>query len=288
MPDNELLTYSKDDIRSTQEVRQMTRPEVMRAYDVRESDRKSFLVNRRKEKKGEGFHHRTTLGPTHRGKTTLELQILKSEITPDNQAIILSAQPPQRDPVMNKAAEQLNLVTVDTYPPTPMARRYHRSRKKNGYLVRPEQSLSDLDSDHRHVRQVFSETMLDAYSRTKHDQPVIVVCDEAHKICNIYNLNKEYEAILMSGMPDVAESSLIQRGRFMSYLAYDAPDEIIIFKDDDTSNQRRYAEIGGINPTAIVTIQSGLKTYETKDGHTISEFIHIKRAGPVITVVGIE
>src|SRR5215469_9424649 len=278
------LSYLEDN-RTRDDVRNMSRREVMRAYDVAEIDRKTFLKERAKERRGQKFHHRTTLGPTHRGKTTLELQILKSDISPDQQCIILSAKPPHRDPVMNKAAEQLNLVVVEDYPVSAMSKRYHRNRKKNGYVVRPTQTLTNLRADKEHVHEVFSRTMIDAYA-TK--EPVIVVCDEAHKIYNVYGLREEYEAPLMSGLPDCAESSLIQRGRFMPYLAYDAPDEVIIFKDDDTSNQRRYAEIGGVNPAAIVTIQSGLKTYETKDGHTISEFLHIRRAGPRLTVVGIE
>lgn len=286
---NDLVNYtSKEDIRTQAEVRNMSRQEVMRVYDVREMDRKTFLRERKRELKGSGFHHRTTLGPTHRGKTTLELQTLDTEITPDKQAILLSAKPPHRDPVMNGAAKDLNLEVVDSWPPTSFKRRYDKHRKKRGYVVRPEQTLTDLKGDKAHCTEVFRDVLLDSYSRAKSDQPVIVVCDEAHKIYVIYQLKDEYEAILMSGLPDVAESSLIQRGRYMSYLAYDAADEVVIFKDDDVSNQRRYAEIGGVNPTAIVTIQSGLKTYETKDGHTISEFIHIRRAGPRLTVVGIE
>lgn len=286
MADSELLDYtSQEDIRTQDEVRRMSRAEIMQAYDVRTADRRTFLREWKKEHSGQGFHHRTHLGPTHRGKTTTELQILKQDISPDEQAIILSAKPAHRDPVMNKAAEQLNLVVVDDFPPSAMARRYHKSRKKNGYLVRPEQTLTDIPRDKKHVHDVFSRAMIDGYS-TK--ERVIVVCDEAHKIVNIYGLKEEYEAPLMSGLPDCAESSLIQRGRFMPYLAYDAPEDIIIFNDPDVSNQRRYAEIGGVNPTAIVTIQSGLKTYETKDGHTISEFLHIRRAGPRLTVVGIE
>lgn len=263
----------------------MSRAEIMQAYDVRTMSRKDFLKEWKKEHSGQGFHHRTQLGPTHRGKTTAELQILKQDISPDRQAIILSAKPPHRDPVMNKAADQLNLVVVDDFPPSNIARRYHKSRKKNGYVVRPEQTLTDLPRDKKHVHEVFSRAMIDGYST---HEPVIIVCDEAHKIVNIYGLKDEYEAPLMSGLPDCAESSLIQRGRWMPYLAYDAPEDVIIFNDPDVSNQRRYAEIGGVNPTAIVTIQSGLKTYETKDGHTISEFVHIRRAGPRLTVVGIE
>ena len=73
----------------------------------------------------------------------------------------------------------------------------------------------------------------------------------------------------------------------MPYLAYDAPEEIVIFNDPDLSNQKRYSEIGGVDPYVVITITKGLKTYETDKGYTISEFLHIRRAGPRLTVVGI-
>jgi hypothetical protein len=265
-------------------LKRMSRDEIMRRYDVRQIDRQTFLKEWRGERKGSGFHHRTHLGPTHRGKTTTELQILNQEITPDKQGILLSAKPPHRDHVMNGAAEQLNLVVVEDWPPSRAQRKYHKMRDKRGYVVRPHQTLRDLDRDDKHVHEVFKAAMLDGYSGK---EPVIIVCDEAHKIVNNYKLKREYEAPLMSGLPDCAESSLIQRGRFMPYLSYDAPEDVILFHDPDLSNQRRYSEIGGVDPVVILTITQGLKTFETKDGHTISEFLHIRRAGPRLTVVGI-
>lgn len=279
------LLQSSDEV-TRDDIRRMSRAEVLRRYDVATMDRRTFRKQRQRDMKGD-FHHRTQLGPTHRGKTTTEFQLLQDDISPDRQAVVLATKPAHRDPVMNKAVQQLNLVEVEDFPPTAASRRYHRSRKKNGYLVRPHQTLIDLSADKAHVREVLQAALLDSYGNAR-KQPVIVVCDEAHKIVNIYKLKDEYEAPLMSGLPDCAESSLIQRGRWMPYLAYDAPEEVIIFNDPDVSNQRRYSEIGGVDPAVILVITSGLKTYETKDGHTISEFLHIRRAGPRLTIVGID
>lgn len=279
-----LLNPTDEDTRDS--LRRMSRDEIMRKYDVRTRDRKGFLRDWKTEHRGQKPHHRTQLGPTHRGKTTTELQILNEVITPDCQAIILSAKPAQRDPVMSKAAEQLNLVVVQEWPPSRAQQRYHRMRDKRGYVVRPEQNLRDHAWTTRNIRSNFQAAMTDAYA-TSPKAPRIIVADEAHKVYNTYDLKAEYEAPLMSGLPDCSESSLIQRGRFMTYLAYDAPEDVIIYNDPDLSNQRRYSEIGGVDPYVILAITSGLKTYETKDGHTISEFLHIRRAGPRLTVVGI-
>jgi hypothetical protein len=274
------------DTETEDDIRRMSRAEVLRRYDVRNIDRRRFLKEWKTDHAGKSPHHRTSLGPTHRGKTTTELQMLNVEITPDDQAVLLSAKPPHRDPVMNKAAEQLNLVVVENFPPTDMQMRYHRKRGKRGYVVRPRQSMTDLDRDADNVRTEFRNAMLYCYAIK--GRKVIIVHDEAHKIVNNYGLKKEYEAPLMSGLPDNASHSLIQRGRFMPYLSYDAPEDIILFHDPDLSNQRRYSEIGGVDPRVILSITQGLNTYETDDGHTISEFLHIRRAGPRLTIVGIE
>lgn len=273
------------DAETSDDLRRMSRDEIIRLYDVRNVNRREYLKEWQRDHKGKAPHHRTMLGPTHRGKTTTELQMLDTEISPDKQAVLLSAKPPHRDPVMNHAAEQLNLVVVEDWPPSGAQRRYHKWKDKRGYVVRPRQTLSDLDWDQENVRKNFRGAMLDCYASR---EPVIIVNDEAHKIVNNYGLKKEYEAPLMSGLPDNASHSLIQRGRFMPYLSYDAPEDVIIFHDPDLSNQRRYSEIGGVDPRVILTITSGLRTYETKDGHTISEFLHIRRAGPRLTIVGIE
>ena len=284
--ESNLITWSNDnaDTETNDSIRRKSRAEIMRDYDVRTIDRRTYLKELRAERRNKPPTHKTLLGPTHRGKTTLELQELHEEISPEKQAILLSAKPPHRDPVMNKAAEQLNLTIIDHWPPSMYETRRAKWKNKNGWVVRPEQTLSDLDRDHHNVRQHFRAAMLDAYS-TK--DPLIIVHDEAHKIYNVYGLKKEYEAPLMSGLPDNASHSLIQRGRYMPYLAYDAPENLVIFNDPDLSNQKRYAEIGGVDPYVVISITKGLKTYETDQGFTISEFLHIRRAGPRLTVVDI-
>src|SRR5271154_2337726 len=226
--------FATHDTETSDDVRRMSRAEIMCNYDVRQApDRQLWLKEWRKEHRGKPPHHRTILGPTHRGKTTVELQVLDTEITPDDQAVLLSAKPGHRDPVMNHAAEQLNLVVVEEFPPSDMQMRYHRKRGKRGYVVRPRQTLKDLDWDKNNVRSEFRNAMLYCYAIK--GRKVIIVHDEAHKIVNNYKLKEEYEAPLMSGLPDNASHSLIQRGRFMPYLSYDAPEDIYIFNDPDLS-----------------------------------------------------
>lgn len=226
--------------------------------------------------------HVTLLGPTQRGKTTLAFQMLKEVISPERRTTVLAGKPPGRDPVMGKAAANLNLRIVEEWPPmwTP------KDRKRNGFVVRPAQSMRDHDADEANIKRQFRVAMIDAYASTK---PIILFVDEAYHVYHDLGLKKEYEAPLVRGAPICAEWSLIQRGRYMSYHAYSAPEHVLIFKDPDESNVKRYSEmVGGVNPRYIADIVNSLRTYRVGTGGTISEALYIRRSGPEIYVVDVK
>jgi hypothetical protein len=112
--------------------------------------------------------------------------------------------------------------------------------------------------------------------------------DEAHLIQNDLGLKREYEAPLMRGAPDCAVWSNIQRGRYISYLAYDMAEHLTLFYDPDMANVRRYAEmIGGVDPSFVAAVVSQLKLYRVRSGGTISEALYIKRSGPELFIVDV-
>lgn len=225
--------------------------------------------------------HVTTLGPTQRGKTTLALQLLGHVTNKDHKAVLLAGKPPHRDAVMGKAADRMNLTIVEEWPPTPVEK--FKTRNKNGYVLRPHQTLSDLDADNENLRKQFRKALMTNYASK---EPVITVVDEAHHVQNDLGLKKEYEAPLMRGAPHNAVWSIIQRGRFMTYLVYDAPEHLFIFYDPDRSNQKRYSEIGGVDPGQLIYLTENLKTARGPNGNTISECVYIRRSGPEIYIVG--
>lgn len=225
--------------------------------------------------------HVTFLGPTQRGKTTLCHQMLGATIHPQHKAVLLAGKPPHRDPVMGSAAQKLNLDIIDEWPPT--AYRRYRNKDKNGYVLRPRQSMTDVSADNDNIRQQFGRAMITNYGSTV---PVITVADEAHLIQNEYKLKKQYEAPLMRGAPHNSMWSLIQRGRYISYLAYDAPEWILIAYDPDADNQKRYADIGGVDPRYLRQVLPTLETRRGDDGRsTVSEFLCIRRSGPELFIV---
>jgi hypothetical protein len=228
--------------------------------------------------------HLSMIGPTQRGKTTLCLQLLKQVISPQLRCVILAGKPPGRDGTMAKAADMLNLRVIEEWPPEYSI----KDRKRNGYVLRPHQTLKDLVKDEDNLKAQFRKAMLSNYASKK---PVITVVDEAHHVQNDLGLKREYEAPLMRGAPIDAEWSLIQRGRFMSYLAYDAPEHLFLFFDPDRSNTKRYSEMGGIDPKEVEYLTLGLKTYRIQTGPktetTISEALYIRRAGPEFAIVDV-
>lgn len=225
--------------------------------------------------------HVTFIGPTQRGKTTLSHQLLGQSVSPKHKCVILAGKPPKRDRVMTDAAKKLNLRIVDEWPPGYS----FKDRKRNGYVLRPHQTLTDLERDHANIQKQYRAALMGNYSS---DKPVITVVDEAHHVQNDLKLKREYEAPLMRGAPDNAVWSLIQRGRYMTYLAYDAPEHLFIFFDPDRANQARYSDIGGVDPDYISAIIENLKTYRTNTGQTISECLYIRRSGPELFIVDVE
>lgn len=225
--------------------------------------------------------HVSLLGPTQRGKTTLSHEMLARVISPEHKCVLLAGKPPGRDPVMNSAAKKLNLRIVEEWPPG----WHYKDRNNNGYVLRPRHSMRDLRADRENIAANFRRAMVSNYSSRK---PVITVADEAHLVQNEYKLKEEYEAPLMRGAPINAQWSLIQRGRFMSYLAYDAPEWFLIAYDPDVANQRRYAEMGGVEPQFILATLRTLKTARGNDGRsTVSEFLCVRRSGPELFIVSI-
>jgi len=224
--------------------------------------------------------HVTMLGPTQRGKTVLCIQLLDKVISPQHKATVLAGKTPNRDPVMAQAADKLNLRVIKTWPPKTEV----IDRKKNGYLLRPTQTLDDIDSDNKELEKQFRAGIVGNYQNDKH--PSIIVIDEAHLIRKDLGLQKECDAILTRGQPDTAEWNLSQRGRFLSYHTYSAPEHLFIFADPDASNQKRYSEIGGVDPKWILAIAQNLRMQDNGKGQTISECIYFRRSGPEVCIVG--
>lgn len=229
--------------------------------------------------------HLTMLGPTGRGKTTLGFQLAKACANADDPVVVFAGKPPGRDPVMSNAATDLNLKIVEAWPPNAQER--IGAKKRRGYMLRPYQPMDNLEQADKNVYEEYRNGLRSLYAA---DSPHIVFIDEAYHVQarEELNLQKECVAILTRGMPDIAMWSLVQRGRFVSYHTYSAPEHLFMFNDPDRANRQRYTEIGGVDPEYVEYLTETLKTYRAADGRTISEALYIRRSGPELCIVGVK
>jgi hypothetical protein len=225
--------------------------------------------------------HVTYLGPTGRGKSTLCFQLLGQVINPDHQVISLHGKIKGRDPVIGKAAKRYNLRTVPDLP-SHTRQRLDRKRRFNGYMVVPLEKPSDPTEEQAKLQSAFRKAIHQNYRTT--GKNTITHVNEAHQIQEELKLKRDIEAPLMRGGPDNAVWNEAQRGRYLSYHTYSAPEHIFVFYDDDADNRKRYSDLGCADPEEIYWLTSHLKTKRSRDGRTISQCLYIRRSGGMYVV----
>lgn len=232
--------------------------------------------------------HLTSLGPTRRGKTRLGRQLLKVTAGPDRQALVLHGKIRGRDAEIPEMARDLNMRVISEYPPAWRP----GDRNRRGFILVPLTGPTEsVDAENALLAQQFRKGIHASYQQTKRN--CILFVDESHQAQETLKLKKDLEGPLMRGAPQCAEWNNIQRGRYVSYHCYDAPEHLLIFYDPDVSNQKRYSEIGGVDPRYIQRITQGLqrrtiKTNGGRDTATISECLYIKRGGPYLCIVSMD
>jgi hypothetical protein len=232
--------------------------------------------------------HVTKLGPTQRGKSTLTKQLLVVCANPDRKALVLHGKIKGRDPVISEMSNELDMRVINTYPPN---WKWGDGNSRGFILVPLTKTTESVDAEKFILAGQFRKGIHTNYQNTKND--TITVIDESHQAQETLKLKKDIEGPLMRGAPNAAVWNNIQRGRFVSYHCYDAPEHIFIFYDPDISNQKRYSEIGGVDPQYVLQVTKGLqrRTVKSNGGRgkaTISECLYIARGGPQLMIVGMD
>jgi energy-coupling factor transporter ATP-binding protein EcfA2 len=238
---------------------------------------------------GRDYHpgqHVTFLGPSGRGKTMLAGQLLVSVTRqhPEIKAIVLHGKIKGRDQTIERLSKVGKLPIISEWPPSTYSKRIkHRERK--GYILRPlVHPMDSPKTENEHLAGEYRRAIHDSY-HAKAKAPVIIVADEAHQTHQDLGLRKDCEGPLMRGRPVCAMWSLVQRGRYVSYMVYDQAEHVFIFYDPDKSNQDRYSEIGGIDPKLLQELSRQLKTETVADGSTISQALYFRRSGDILAIV---
>jgi hypothetical protein len=229
--------------------------------------------------------HLTELGPTQRGKSKLGKDSLRRVISPERKMTVLCGKPTGRERTWDKqAAEELDLIHLEQWPPTAWQR--YRGRDKNGWLLQPKLTMRDPDEDEAILQRNFKAALISNHRSRK---KTITVVDEGYQTHVDLKLKKFCEMSLMRGAPDDSEWTFVQRSRYVSMLCYDAPEWVIIFRDDDKSNQERLSEIGGVDSRYLKSIMPKLRMERVKSGPTstatISQAVCFRRSGSEIYII---
>jgi energy-coupling factor transporter ATP-binding protein EcfA2 len=252
--------------------------------DVPVISRKEFVRQFAKDYKP--GQHLTALGPSGRGKTTLVGQLAGATVRahPDIDLRVLHGKIKGRDQSIDKLAKSARLTIGPDYKAT-WWQSHVSKRDARGHIVRPlEHAGSSASEENELIARRFQKGIHDGYHRSR-KKPIILLVDEAHQAHNDLKLRKDLEAPLMRGRPVCGVWSLVQRGRYVSYMVYDQAEYLLIFYDPDRDNQRRYSEIGGVDPDVLIALSRRLETKTVADGSTISQALYFRRSGDFLAIV---
>lgn len=227
--------------------------------------------------------HLALFGPTGRGKSRLCFELLGEVISPDLPVYSLHGKVRGRDPVVMRVAKKYRLRMV-TELPSAARQRFDKKREYNGYLIAPLTHPTTPKEEKKLLSEAFAHAISQNY-RTVHNKTITHI-NEAHQVQAELDLKEDVEAPLMRGGPDNAVWQEAQRGRYLSYHTYSAPEHIFVFLDPDSDNRKRYADFGVIDPKELYYLASNLRTQRSADGRTISECLYIRRGSGDIYVVG--
>ncbi len=230
--------------------------------------------------------HVTFIGPSGRGKTMLAGQLLVAVTRAHKKlsVLLLHGKIKGRDLTIVKLSKAGNFPIIDHYPPG-LYSKYVRYRNRRGWTLRPLRKPGESSAaENKLLHDEYKRAIHRAYNASE-KRPIILVVDEAHQTHNDLKLRADCEGPLMRGRPVCAVWSLIQRGRYVSYMCYDQAEHVFIFFDPDEDNRRRYSEIGGIDPLYVRELASQLKTRTVADGSTISQCLYFRRSGNVLLIV---
>jgi hypothetical protein len=233
--------------------------------------------------------HVTFIGPTQRGKTTLCFELLHEVLRrhPKWKLVTLHGKIKGRDHTIEDWAKKSNYRVVRHWPPGPAVRPKNWKRNTNGYILRPLRKEESAAEEEKLLKDQFRKAIRSNYHSTgaKKDRIVITLVDERAQADKDLRIDKDLDAPLQRGLPDNPEWNNIQRGKWVSYHCFDAPEHIFIFKSDDASNRERYAELGCADENVIEAVLKDLKTVKVKTGGTISQALYIRRSDRFMCIV---
>jgi hypothetical protein len=189
-----------------------------------------------------------------------------------------------RDGTIAEWAKKDNYRIVRQWPPSPSARPKNWKRNVHGYILRPlKKDDISAKEETKLLQGEFAKGVRSNYHSTRGVK--ITMVDERAQADKDLRLTEDLDAPLQRGLPHNPEWNNIQRGAWVSYHCYDAPEHMFIYHDDHESNRKRYSEFGCADPEVIFRLVSKLKTKKVKSGGTISQCLYMRRSDRYMCIV---
>lgn len=228
--------------------------------------------------------------PTQGGKTHLMYQMLDRAMDQNPDLRTVSLMPKSRDPATYKWADRLDLKIVDNWPPP----KTWFSEKPRGYVLWPKHLKGAPKEQNRaHLAGIFRKALNDQFERGDS----ITVADDIYLIAVMMDLNMDCEEFWVAGSAGRAglwgtlqkPSGTLGGGSVSSFI-YNSPVHILLGNDPDERNQKRFSEIGGVDPKLVSGIVKSLPRHriQTVEGiKNVSEKLYIHKGGPYLGIVGL-
>jgi hypothetical protein len=242
--------------------------------------------------------HFAIIEPTQGGKTRILYQCLQRAMQQNPGLSTRVTIPKRRDGESARWNSALGLSETPHWPPP---RRKLWEPAPPGYALWPRHILGSPDedpdkvlaADRAHVRHEICACAQDSYQ----NGDCIHVADDIHNQATILDMNEFFEEMLTMGgamgcglwganqKPSGSQGS----GGITSFF-YNSPTHLLIGKDTDERNRKRFGEIGGVDPKYISAVVLNLQVHHI-DGHNISDKLYITKAGsseygPAMCIVG--
>lgn len=231
--------------------------------------RKTFLTDPRfwKYRTGE---HVSFIGPTGAGKTHLALALLARSVTEERKGYVTVMKP--RDKTVGQFMVRHHWKRILTYPPPPNAAKV-LGESPPGYVVWPVHTSKPELDEIRHEK-IFREMHRDLY--VKGD--AIIFDDEAVSLVREMDLKPDLVRIWTKGRSvGCGLWAATQRPSLVPLEMYDQAAHLFLAYDPDERNQKRFAEIGGVNPELIQDVVARLPPFH---------WLYIRRSDRTMCVVG--